>query len=148
MLCLSWREQVSDFLFRASHEFVEDLRSVYNLRLFAVESFCDLPSNESFACARRTVKQHAFAVLDAVLLNYLLRIAARVESASKDLGELLIKTSDAKLLKAHILFEKLLGLTRVHFDGRSGLLADFESEYGILINNTVVESACMIQCVE
>ena len=111
MLCFSWREQVSDFLLRTSDEFIKDLRSVYDLRLFAVESFSDLPSYESFACARRAVKQHAFAVLDTVLLNYLLRVAARVESASKDLGELLIKTSDAKLLKAHILFEKLLGLT-------------------------------------
>ena len=87
-------------------------------------------------------------MLNTVLLDYLLRVAARVEGASENLGELLVKATNAQLLKAHILFEELLGFARVDFDGSSGLLTDFEAEDGVLVNYTVVERACMIQSVE
>ena len=47
-------------------------------------------------------------MLDTILFDNGLGVAARVEGASEDFGELLVQTADAQLLKTDVLLEELL----------------------------------------
>ena len=82
--------------------------SIYDLRLVAVESFSNLTRYERLSRSWRTIEKHAFTVLDTILLDNGLGVAARVEGASEDLSELLVQAADAQLLEADVLFEELL----------------------------------------
>lgn len=86
-------------------------------------------------------------MLHSVLLNYRLRVAARVESASKNFRELLVKTANSQLLEAHVFFEKLLCLIRADFNICLGLLADFEAKNCVLVDDAKVLSARMGQSI-
>jgi len=124
------------------------LRTIDNLRLLAIECFSNLSSNEGLARAWWPIEEHTLAVFDAILLDNLLGVAPRVESASENLGELLVETADTQLLKAHVLLKKLLGLARVDFDLRFGLLVNFESENGVFVDDAEIKGARVVKRVK
>ena len=93
----------------------------------------------------RPIKKHAFAVLDTILLDNGLGVAARVEGASEDFCELLVQTADAQLLKTDVLLEELLSFIRAYFDALVGLLRDFEAEDRVFVDYSEVLSASMDQ---
>ena len=52
-----------------TNEFVEDLRSVHDLRLLPVQHFANLAGDQGFAGARRPKQEHALHVADAEPLH-------------------------------------------------------------------------------
>ena len=84
-------------------------------------------------------------MLNTILLYNGLWVAARVEGASEDLGELLVQTADAQLLETDVLLKELLSFIRAYFDALVGLLRDFEAEYRVFVDYSEVLCASMDQ---
>ena len=95
LLFLSLGEQLSNISLGLTDIFVQNLRTVHNLRLSSVQHFTDLPSHESLSSTRRTVHENTAHVFDAELLDDLGRENTRGEGASKDRVELFVETADA-----------------------------------------------------
>lgn len=110
LLGLRWRKQISYLLFRSTDELVKDLWAIDDLGFITVERLGDLSRDKRLTSARRSIQKHALAVLHTILFNDVLRVASRVEGASKYLCKLLIQTTNSQLLEAHVLFEYLLRL--------------------------------------
>ena len=106
LIAFSIYKKVSNVLFGPAHHFVEDLGSINDLRLVAIENFSYLTSNKSLARAGRPIQNHSLAVLLPVLLNHRLWVSSRVKGAPKYFCKLFIKSSNSKTFKVEVLFEQ------------------------------------------
>mmetsp|Transcript_11995 Transcript_11995/g.34660 ORF Transcript_11995/g.34660 Transcript_11995/m.34660 type:complete len:323 (+) Transcript_11995:1105-2073(+) len=107
LLLLGLSEQLSDFLFGRADVLAQDLGTVDNLRLPRVQGLSDLPCNQRLSAAGWSVEQHSANVVDSHLLDDVRWPDARGKSASEDLVELGIQTSDAQLFKVEVADEEV-----------------------------------------
>mmetsp|Transcript_18438 Transcript_18438/g.48130 ORF Transcript_18438/g.48130 Transcript_18438/m.48130 type:complete len:560 (-) Transcript_18438:737-2416(-) len=117
VLRLRIRKQRTHVLLTLPDVLVQDLGTVHNLGLLAIEHLADLPRDECLARARRPVQQHALHVRDAQLLDHLWREHARREGAAEDIVKLSVQAADPQLLKGQLLgLEDLVGHHRALVD--------------------------------
>eukprot|EP00906_Rhabdomonas_costata_P037239 RCo052359 len=102
-------EEVPNVLLGLADVLVQDLRSIHNLWLFALQHLSDLPCHQSLPRAGRSVQQDTFDMFQAHLSDDRGGKEPRREGPAEDRRELLVEPTDAELLEVKVLLKELCG---------------------------------------
>jgi len=112
LVILSVLEKLTDLPFRFSNEFVKDLWSIDNLRLYTFQSSSDFTGNERLTSAGRSMEQESLDMVDAIGFDVFRGIPPGVKSTSENGLKLLVQSSNSKFVEVKVFLEELFRTVR------------------------------------